>query len=334
MRTLLMLMGLIILAGCARTPPVTVNYHLARSSIQARVVRTVACDATNVPIIANTVTTTVFHSADSSQVRSTELWRADSSLANSEFKTDFYGDGRLKSINATTVGQGETIFKTAIKIAEMAMEEAPPPALAAVQAACKEFKKAFADKVLTLVFEVRNDFGELDTAITVPAELSSQLQYKQYRLLLGDTCLRIGARSVASAPVSYSADSTVTVKARQPALINASVTTGPMSNCGASTLWSGLVQVSQHGTEYALPIPRAALFGKQVFAAAFDEAGALTQLQYNKDTGAGQLLSVGQAVGEALNITAAEEAATLKAEADVIAAQQRLVKCQVSPSTC
>ena len=74
--------------------------------------------------------------------------------------------------------------------------------------------------------------------------------------------------------------------ARQPANMEVAVATGPSGGCGTSNLWAGTVQVAQLGDRYTLPIPRAALFGKQVFAASFNEAGALTSLGYNKDSGA------------------------------------------------
>ena len=82
---------------------------------------------------------------------------------------------------------------------------------------------------------------------------------------------------------------------------------------------------------YTLPIPRAALFGKQVFAASFNEAGALTSLGYNKDSEPASLLSTLQAGAEAVQTTSAEQAAELKTEADVIAAQQRLIGCRTDP---
>lgn len=107
-----------------------------------------------------------------------------------------------------------------------------------------------------------------------------------------------------------------------------------MGACGTANLWSGTALVAQHGETYTLPIPRARLFGKQVFAASFDEAGALTSLGYNKDSGAAPLLATIQAGADALNTTAAEEAAALKSEADVIAAQQRLVSCRADPKNC
>ena len=84
MRTVSLLLVGTLLAGCASTPPVKMNYYLARSTVHTRVVRTLGCDKTNVPVVANTVTIEILYAADPTNPRSTDLWRADGALANSE----------------------------------------------------------------------------------------------------------------------------------------------------------------------------------------------------------------------------------------------------------
>lgn len=322
-----------VLTGCARTPPVSVNYYLTRSALHARVIRTVACDASNTPVIANTVTTEVLHSADPDKIRTTDLSKIDSAFANSELKAEFYGDGRLKGINATTVGQGETIIKAAIKLAQFA-GEAPPRA--SIEEACKAFRIAFADKTLTLILDIRDALTPGRDLIPILPEPTSADQFQKYQMIAGDTCLRFGrAFTPTQGPAVHpSGSDLVIVKARQPGLLETAITAGPSGDCTAGVLWSGVIQVGQLGKEYEIPIPKAALFGKQVFAVAFDDSGALTSLSYNKDSGAASLLNTVQAAGEALQTTDAERLAALKGEADIIAAQQRLVRCQTSPKTC
>jgi hypothetical protein len=325
----------IILSACAHTPPVSVSYPLAKSSLHTRVVRTVGCDASNTPVIANAVTTEVSHSADFTRMRKMDLSRVDGPLANSELKTQYYGDGRLKGVNVTTVGQGETIIKAAVDLAKLALEG---PQRASIEDKCKELKKAFGDKPLTLTFDIQDPLQKpLHDLVPIEAEPASQSQYDKYKLIVGDLCLRFGTIFTRdrNKPVSYPGGGDyVTLEAAQPGLVEAAVTSGPSGNCTKGTLWSGTIQVAQLGTDYTIPIPRAALFGKQVFGASFDESGALTELSYNKDTGTAGMLNTLQYVGAALQTTDAERAAALKAEADVIAAQQRLVRCQTSPTTC
>lgn len=93
--------------------------------------------------------------------------------------------------------------------------------------------------------------------------------------------------------------------------------------------------LTQYGTEYVVPIPKAAVFGGHTFTLAVDEAGAITELGYGKDTGVGDALGTAQsAFDQVRSSTAAQRAAEAKAEADLIAQRQRLARCQADPSTC
>lgn len=327
------LLAIASLVGCAKTPPITTHYYLAKSSLHVRLVRTLGCDESLSPVVASTVTPTLFHQADVTKPKSIELWRADSAFANSEFKTEYYGDGRLKAVNAKTTGQGETIFKSAIKLAGAL--QADTPNRAAIEEQCKAFRLAFKDKALTLIYEVRDDLEKDQDELAVPPDAHSEFQAAKYPLLLGDTCLHLKQVGEPRPPVSYgSSKNDVVFQARQPALVAASVTTGPLSDCTASTLWSSVIHVGQRGKEYDLRIPKAALFGMQQVGVTFDDSGNLGSVQYGKDTGAAALLGTIQAGVDQFQITAAEEAAALKSEADVIAAQQRLIRCRTNPKSC
>jgi hypothetical protein len=104
---------------------------------------------------------------------------------------------------------------------------------------------------------------------------------------------------------------------------------------GARLIWSGDVILAHMGQTFTLPIPKAALFGKSAFAIALGESGAITTLQYAKETGVAQVLNVaGAAVPSLQGPTAAQRAADIKAEADLIAAQERLVRCLANRVAC
>lgn len=301
--------------------------------LHVRVVRTLGCDEANRPIVASTVTPVITHFADPGRKLSLSFSKVDGALANSDIKMEFYGDGRLKGVNATTTGQGETIIKAAIKLAEVALEEDRSPA--ETEAGCKLFKQHFKDKPLTLVFETRDDLSGASNGVAMPAEAQSAHHYELFRNLVGDTCLRFGNVSQPDAPVKLERNASYAMlAARQPAIAEVGVSVGPTGSCELSQIWAGLVPVAQRGTDYAIPIPEAAFFGKQAFATSFDEAGAITMLQYGKDAGGAGVIGVVQSAADALVNTASEQAAALKAEADLIAAQQRLVKCQTSPQNC
>lgn len=93
--------------------------------------------------------------------------------------------------------------------------------------------------------------------------------------------------------------------------------------------------LTQYGTEYVVPIPKAAVFGSHTFTLAVDEAGAITELGYGKDTGVGDALGAAQSAFDQIKpSTAAEKAAAAKAEADLIMQRRRLARCQADPATC
>ncbi len=86
---------------------------------------------------------------------------------------------------------------------------------------------------------------------------------------------------------------------------------------------------------YLLPIPKAALFGKQNFALSLADSGAVTAIEYGKATGAaGPLNVLGAAATAAAPDSTAAKAAEVKAQADLIAQQQRLTRCQAHPAQC
>lgn len=106
------------------------------------------------------------------------------------------------------------------------------------------------------------------------------------------------------------------------------VTAGTTGGCeGARDVWSGELPVAQVGRPYNLPMPKALVFGKLAFGVSFAESGALTSVQYTSNTGLGQALNVTSAAVTAAQGETAAKAAALKAEADVIAEQQRLARC-------
>lgn len=334
MRVFAILVSATMISACAQTPPIQTTYYAARSALHVRVIRTLGCNTANQPIVASTVSAAASHSADPNAARTVSLAAIDGEFANSDFRMDFYPDGRLKGMNATTTGQGETILRSVIKLAEIVAleEDADTPDYRAL---CQRFKAAFGNAPLSLTFEIRDELDGINVARPIPADIQSELLFREYRDLMGDTCLQIGAVRQPPSPVSLQRPGNYTMlRARQPAVAEVGVTVGPAGNCGASTIWTAFVPVAQRGTDYDIPIPRAALFGRQVFVVAFDESGAITQLQYARDTGAGGLLNVLQAGAEAAQTTTAEETARLRGEADLIAAQQRLIRCQSDPTSC
>jgi hypothetical protein len=327
----------ILSAGCAHTPPVKVNYFLAQSEASFKVIRTVACDEGDNPVVASSVMPNVRHTADrklGSQALPLAALRG--AFSDTDVKFDFYEDGRLKGINASSTGQGESIFKSTISL--LSLIAASGISRDNLSAECAKIKKWGGGKPLTITYEGGIDLAK-DLEQLIPPEAGSAYYARELKNALGDVCAYVTQRgpSSTSVPGEYSPteehESLLTL--RQPGRASISITAGPPGLCQTDRLWSGDIAVGQFGTSYALPIPRPAVFGKQVFAVSIAESGAITSLQYASNTGAGQLLGLtNSAWTAAQGTTDAQEAAALKAEADVIAAQQRLVQCRAKPDTC
>lgn len=330
----------IVAAGCAHTPPVKVNYFLVRSEASFKVIRTVACDEGGNPIVATTVTPTVRHFSDrKAGAQPFPLAALKGAFSDTDVKFEFYDDGRLKSINASSTGQGEAIFKSAISLlATVAASEVPRDDL---PTECANIKKWGGGKPLTLTYDgsIDLDKNPLKAEQIIDPDAGSAYYARELKQALGGVCAYITERgpSSTSSPGEYAAskENEALLTLRQPGRVSITITAGPPGLCQAHRLWSGEVLVGQFGKSYKLPIPRPAAFGKQVFAVSVAESGAITSLQYASNTGAVQAIGLANSAWTAAQgTTDAQEAAALKAEADVIAAQQRLVQCKANPETC
>lgn len=316
-----------LLAACGHLPDVIVGYYLPETKVSFKVVRSVACDGDNNPVVANAAVPLAAHSAD--RTRRFEIRLADlrGLFSDSDVKLEFYEDGRLKGVNASTTGQGETIFKAAV--AFVALTKARNKS--EFQDECKLIKAAGGGKPLTLTYEGAVDIKKSGDQPILP-DTASSFYADELKSVVGDVCAVVQGSETPAPPTSYTPQAgKVVLQARHPGSVKIKVKAGG-GGCN-DQVWEGKVPVGQIGTPYSLPIPAPALFGKESFAASFLESGALASLQYGSTTGAGQVLNV---VNSALGLheTTAQKAAELKAEADLIAQQQRLAQCRADPHSC
>lgn len=325
----------VTLTACAHTPPVRMQYYHSRADLGLKVTRTVACDAQNYPIVANVVTPTIRYSADrGAGPESISVAGLRGPLTDTDLKFEFQEDGRLKGVNATTTGQGEVILKSAFSFfgAVLAVDggDVPVPAL------CAQIKTWNEGKPITLTFEGTLDLGR---RVEDRLELEPDAASQRYALILqeavGRVCARVSSVQAGTVPVLYTPQGDdVLLPLRQPGLGTVLVTAGRGESCG-SQIWAGTVAAGQIGVEYSLPIPRAAAFGKQTFVVAVNESGSLGSVQYAHTSGVGQAFNAATAGLDLVDgQTAAQKAAELKAEADLIAAQQRLVACRANWAGC
>ena len=323
------------LAGCGSIPRAQVWYYQAKTKVTVRVTRSVICDAKNLPLVANTVTPSVTHSADTARSRSTSLAGLRGTFTDSDIKFEFYEDGRLKTVNATMTGQGEAVLKAATTLASTLTAFAAGTPVPTYPDECAFVKEMGGGKPLTLTYEGDVDPSKQDPQ-NIPPDAASAAFADRLKNAVGGICVVAKGAEVPVQPVEYKPnDGDVLIAARQPALLKIEVGTPIPGNGCTDSLWQGRVPVAQLGKDYALPIPRAVAFGKETFSAAFAESGALTSLQYVSNSGSAGALGAANSLATIVQgETTAAKVTEVKAEADLIVQQQRLLQCHADPKNC
>lgn len=92
------------------------------------------------------------------------------------------------------------------------------------------------------------------------------------------------------------------------------------------------ITVPEEKDPYILPIPEAAMFGMQKFSLQLSPAGAITSIEYGKNTGGAGALNAANAV--AATQTPATKATQLRGIADQMAQQDRVTACLADSSQC
>lgn len=326
-----------LLAGCAHLPEAKIHYYLATSTVTLKDIRTVACDAGGNVIVADAVTPTVTHRADAAHPQAPiKLKNFKGDFADADLKFDFYEDGRLSGVNGSVTGQGDAILKTAITVATTAAKFAIL-GVAAGETPCDKIKKFAGDKPLTLTYAVDINLAAPKDAAQLFVADAGSLYYVNEIAILGPISAAIKAKTPGREPVEATANQSdfVLLPAQEPGQARIVVTT--TSKDGVSKLWEGSLTVAADGysTPYGLPLPRPAWFGKKVTAASFAESGALKSVEFSSTSGANGALGVAQAaLTAAQGQSTADKAAEVKAQADLIAQQQRLVACMADKPGC
>ncbi len=349
----------LLTAGCGNTPDVSINYYLPQSELRLTIIRTVTCDEVNNPIVANTVISTPVHRADSDQLVAIKIAELDGSFSNSDLTFEFYQDGRLKSINTESNGRGSQILESAISLARSAVNIAISKPFAAAPGfpdrekgdesrsesvnECEYIRRSGSPNNSTDTLTVKYKTVivakncNTDSGTGVAPTILSQGPVKNLQEILGEVTISVHCRASGVSVTSngYNSDN-VMLTMRKPLDVGVKVTMGTGSP--NIDFWSGNFTLAFSGpsSEYKIPVPRAALFGKQIFRLIVQESGAVTTIGYTKETGAPQAIGVGKSVLETLDPSAGSAArlSALKMEADIIAAQQRVVKCRADPANC
>lgn len=334
--TIILLAIALLAAGCTATPDVTVSYYLPKGTLQTTVVRTLGCDVQDNVILASNVIAKVIYERDDATKNELKLRDLDGTFSNSDIGFTFYEDGRLSGLNATQTGQGGEIIKSAVALVGSVLAASSADAKI-VHTECEFVRTVGKDKGLTLTFTDIESFAS-DTAISekvIEAAPDSKVYFSRVQNLLGNVCLSGEKKTpnVLRATYDEAKWQGPLLKLKQPAIYQITVKQDGNTAC-SDRIWSGSIAVPQQGTPFTLPIPKAAVFGKQTFGVAIAESGAVTSLKYTKDSGIAAGLAATNEVVSGFTDTTAEEATALRVKADVIAQQQRLISCHTNQMGC
>jgi len=321
-----------VASGCSTLPDAEMGYYLTKSETKVTVTQTVGCDTKKTRLfIANTVTQATSYVRDPTRPQTFRIKSIDGSLSDVSTTFSFTDDGRLKSVNATSTGQGEAIVKAAVVAATTIAGaagvggESPPPA-------CDTIETWGGGKPVTLIYSIPLTYpGATVTSADLKPEEGSKALYSLLREKLPLPKLAVAE----PLPIAPSASLIETSGAKPYVLTLGRTQAVDLSvSFKGETIWSATL-ITPAAQTFSLPVPKAALFGKQSFSLTLSDAGAVTSITYGKESGGGGASNAANAVATALTPdTPAAQATAAKSQADLIAQQQRLVRCQANPTAC
>lgn len=350
----LSVIALALLGGCARLPKAKTHYYLATSTLNVQAVRVLACDKQTHIHVASSVTTTVTNSPDTKTGPSGgyafDLSTLHSSFSDADITFVLTSDGRLETVNATSTGQGGATLKTVGSIAATLGIFGFGTSDKALKDACEIINKTNDGKPITLTYNTSFDATEAQEkgkSKQMDADPGSAYYATHLGQVIGNVRATIIGSTYLEAPVSdgiahtaYDSSEDV-IHARQPALLHFKVEAVDVLQSPGETTSKFVVPISDDkvvfagfGNYYAIPVKKPAIFGTKTISAEFTDAGALKKIQYVSKTGAGGLLDSVDSVLTKRQEANAAKAKALKDEADVIAANQRLILCETKPEDC
>lgn len=325
-----------LLSACSSIPDVEIAYYLPTSRTVLTVTQVVDCTTDNKTIIVgNTPTASSTYVADIKKrhtVNLREIEGAGSFLVDSDAKFTFYEDGRLKAVGQFTQGQAEAFVKSAIQLGTSSLSAVGIRSAVDSEEACKTIAAWGHGKPVAITYaSVPIDLVDMENK---DAELNpianSEPLYRALAKNLPELKYKVGA-FVPNDRRAY--DTKATDNQTSPGNIALMVQdTGriPVTFYADDKTILATEVLVPGKKAYPLPIPRAALFGKQSFSLVLTEAGGISEISYGKNAGASGAANAAAAISD----TSAVEVAATKAQADLIYQQQRLARCQQNPTAC
>lgn len=338
MKPMLVTAGAVLLSSCASLPPVDYSYYPAKGTVFVALTQAVDCskDQKTLVVASSTPTVTVKYGADhASEAWSFKASQLRNGLSNQDFTIARYEDGRLKSVNVQSTGQGEAILKSVLNVVSAVLPFVGGAGQGlTTQDICKEVANLGGGKPVTIGYASSYELRALSDgapADVEPTPDSAPLRDVLNKTnLLGSVQVRLlmSARDLDAIAPTELASEVTTLRLQK-------VSPGALTVLAKGTqIWQGDVLVPKNDG-YDLPVPKGAAFGKATFAVEVAESGAVTKLSYGREAGAAGPLNVLTAGATAFKPdTDTDRANAAKAEADVIAQTQRLARCRAQPEEC
>ncbi len=325
-------------AGCASMPEVEVGHFLPTATASFTVTQSATCTAGSLPVLTTEATPAIAFASDPNKRRALKIGELGGAFGKQDAGFEFYADGRLKGVNAKGTGQAGEGLKALIKLAPIFGLVSTPSD--DVKKACEKIREIAGDgKALTIVSRGQTDFAASSegtitfSQISVNAGLYDSVLQPIFGRVQGKYTIRKASKPHVA--TLEGKDQQLTLVEPATAVVNIAVKIDERQVFEQPYS----VLVPQHGEEYVIPVQKAPWFGNNEMELQVDGSGKVTKLRYAgaADT-AGALGVLGDAWTTANQKpaapTAADQAKSVQADADLIYQQQRLVICQADPTKC
>jgi hypothetical protein len=331
---------LVLSSGCARMPDASIEYFLPKTMAIVTVNQTVSCVDLLNPTVITDVDIEPYYSADTNKSYSVNFSDLDTFYSSGSATITKTDDGRLESFNSNTAGSGSDVVNTFVSLIEAV--SGFKSKRSDVQTACEIINSVAGEKdkkplPLSIVLKSSVDFINENNSreiITTPFVIKNYPQsfYVSIEPALGSLSYQIGGIRNAVIPVINN-ENWPSITLVEPAIAPINVIKiSPISN--ERTQFKAFVPVPQWGAEYSVPVPKPPMFGSNEVNLALYGSGKIKSLKYGTTNGAKDLGTSISTIANQFEVTDSEKAQALKDEADVIAQQQRLIKCQTKPAEC
>ena len=344
---------LLVLTGCSNTPDASISYYLPKTTVEISVSQTVRCLDLAKPVVVTIVSFTPTFSADLNNKHTINFGALDTFYSTSSTDITLSKDGRLEGFNSSSEGVGSDLITTVVTAlgTSFSSESELFSPVGDTKEACTEINRVAGEKsgvplplsvVLkskVLLSKHRNiDKKVVYDVVFSPFKITGYTQefYTSIVSALGKLTFEYGEIHKISPPVSTKSKGGEDIKLVEPALITLNVKRNSYASQTENevTEYSSVIPVPQWGTLYSIPIPKPPLFGTNNLNLALYETGKIKTLKYGSINGTKDLGAAFSTLNDQLRRTDTEKALAIKNEADVIAQQQRLIRCKTTPDEC